>query len=501
MIPRKFRPSIPAPAFPRVLFSKAHKPALSSTAWIDGVRGLAALIVTTNHMLFNEVGTKYHGYHAEPSPSSNASLLQLPPFRILFAMHAMVPLFFVISGYCLSLSFIRQRTAIYSSTTDSSAVTTPATASNGSTKRNLTPLHTTLSSALFRRTLRLAGPVLAITLLSHLLLYLRLYDWGWWDNPRALALSLRSTTPPPSLADHLSFLANYLGGALDAVLNGAGGTAPPGLNPQLWTIPAELRGSLVVYGCLLALAGVRDGPRCGVVAGLAGVLLVGRGAWEAAAFVGGLGVAEVEGVLEKRGRRSSNNSSTGGIIAPVAARKQDGNVGQDGQGRGRWKRAGAALLWAVGVYLLCTPVQTEAQLFSPCYAVLRPLTPRVWIDDEGGGFAALSCWRSIGGVAFVAGMCGCRALQRPFELPAVQYFGKISFMLYLVHQLVIRTLLRRFRAVVMACVGSGSPALVTFFTASATLVVMFWASEILVEVLDKRSVTMAKRLLERWSER
>lgn len=452
MVLRKLRASLPAPAFPRVLFSRGHKTGLSTTAWIDGVRGLAALIVTLNHMLFVEIDTSihgYHGYHAAPA-ADNTSLLQLPPLRLLFAMHAMVPLFFVISGYCLSLSSIRRRH-------DPSA------------------LLATLSSAVFRRATRLLLPLLAITLVSQALLYLGAYSWGWWDN--AWALSLADPSTPSPAREHLAFLLDYLDGVADAILTGLSATAPPGLNPQLWTIPAEFRGSLVVYLCLLGTALLRSGPRAGVLVGTGGLFLV-RGTWDLAAFVGGLVVAELE--LARR------RCAKGGIIGEERA--ETGT------------RVGAVALWVVGVYLLCTPAAKEEEAFSPLYAVLGPLTPGTWIR-AGGMDIALACWRSVGGVAFVGALSMARGLRRPFEVPAVQYFGKISFMLYLVHQLVIRTLMRRLRVVVEVFVSFRREGLVTFFTASGTLVVMFWVSEILVEVLDKRSVTLAKRLLEKWSAR
>ncbi|GME29160.1 Acyltransferase protein [Neofusicoccum parvum] len=450
---------LPAPAFPRALLRPAPKP-LSPTAWIDGLRGLAALIVTVDHLFWSELTPIFPGYLSRPAPQ-NTSLLQLPPLRLLSAAHAMVPLFFVLSGLCIALGPIRARRA-----------------------KTLLPA---LSSAAFRRPLRLFLPVLAVALASQLLHALGAYSaWPWLDDADALPTG-------PSPAAHARYLAAYVGTLVDAAATGAhcGGQGsadcPVGLNAQLWTLPLELRGSYVVYAAVLALAGARrGGRRVGVLGALAALLLY-RGWWEGATFLAGLLVAEVE---EWRG------AAVAAAGLPVAVEK--------GRRRGGCGGVGVAALAAVGVYLVCLPGGSEESGFGPCYDFLFAwLTPRRWLV-VGGLDTAIWCWRALGGAAFVGALSGGGSvsllLRRPFVSGAAQYFGRISFMLYLVHQMVIRTLLLRVRPVLAGMLGvEQSGGLAVYMAGTVVLVISFWVAEVLVEVLDKKSVALAKRLWEKWS--
>ena len=61
---------------------------MERTLWLDGLRGLASVCVALCHaVVFDSpsiFGFAYRSYWAEP-PEENRRLIQLPPFRILFA--------------------------------------------------------------------------------------------------------------------------------------------------------------------------------------------------------------------------------------------------------------------------------------------------------------------------------------------------------------------------------------------------------------------------------
>ena len=64
---------------------------------LDSLRGLAALVVFISHYLFVlPIGEKIHG-----------SLLMYTPIRVLSNGHTSVILFFVLSGFVLSLPFYK----------------------------------------------------------------------------------------------------------------------------------------------------------------------------------------------------------------------------------------------------------------------------------------------------------------------------------------------------------------------------------------------------------
>lgn len=517
------------PSFPRALWSNQPDD-ISPNAWIDGVRGLAALIVTLDHLFWHLIGPLFQGWKSFP-PDAHSSLFQLPGPSIIFSARAMVPLFFVISGYCISLSSIRARST------------------------NPSPLLTTLSTSVFRRGLRLMLPVAAIALFSQLVYACGGYD-AWPEHFDAASLPSSSSEDDDfSPLAHATYLVAYAGSLFDQVLTGTRcpgtGTAdcPVGLNGQLWTIPLELRGSFVVYLCVLGLARTRATPRAWILAGLSAALLW-RGWWEGATFVAGLLIAE--------------------LTAAAAATKGDGNGDGDGPGvrdeheqqqqdeedenlilfspateppawlplrsssYGRWstiqgvvwmreesagkrwwlmlgrKNARSAAFALVGVWLLCFP--NDPDIFGgygPCYSFLMThLTPRRWFASEGGGAGrAEFCWRAVGGVAFVAALAGSGSgcstvsavLRRPFCSSAAQYFGRISFMLYLVHIMVIQCTLYRVQAPLVEVLGEERGWAAGVVARLVLLPPMFWISEVLVEGLDKRSIGLAKRLSQAWS--
>ncbi|KAH7065462.1 acyltransferase 3 [Macrophomina phaseolina] len=506
------------PAFPRALWSKPIKD-VSTTAWVDGVRGLAALIVTVNHLAWHVIGPLFQGYKAFP-PEEHSSIFQLPGLRIIFGARAMVPLFFVISGYCISLSSIRARNGIHDTTTDA---TTAAAAA----------LLSTLSNTVFRRAIRLMVPVLAITLLSQLVYALGGYSaWPLRDDRDTLPTGPSQSSP---LA-HAAYLVAYWGSLFDQVLTGrrCAGTGsrdcPVGLNGQVWTIPLELRGSLLVYLCVLGLARVRHAPRVWALAALAAAMLA-RAWWEAATFVAGLLIAEVtqgggggnastvaEGGCARRGGVEQGEDLLLAVVspscppssplAPAAWRprwhRDHCQRRRPGLRAGRRRRnAAAAVLAFVGVWLLCFPNDPDVLGgYGPCYDFLfTRLAPARWLVGDGPPRAEF-CWRAVGGMAFVAALAGDGAwsalLRRPFSSAAAQYFGRISFMLYLVHIMVFESLLLRLQLPLTLVLGADRRGLAGGIARITLLPLVFWLSEVLVEVVDKRSVAWAKRLSESW---
>ncbi|KAF9639100.1 putative acyltransferase-like protein [Lasiodiplodia theobromae] len=515
----------PGPSFPRALWSKQPSD-ISPNAWIDGVRGLAALIVTLDHLFWHLIGPLFQGWKSFPA-DAHSSILQLPGPSIIFGARAMVPLFFVISGYCISLSSIRAR---------SSSTTNPQSSSPS-------PLLTTLSTSVFRRALRLMLPVLAIAAFSQLVYACGGYSaWPEHFDAASLPAPSSSSDNPSSPLAHARYLLAYAGSLFDQVLTGTRcpgtGTAdcPVGLNGQLWTIPLELRGSFVVYLCVLGLARTRDKPRKCVLAALAGAM-VGRGWWEGATFVAGLLIAEVTSSSSTKGDDSGDggdggDGGGGGVEMPPAwlplplrsssrpssydrwsttirgaAEKSGKRLCMLGRHRKNARSAACAL---VGIWLLCFPNDPDMLGgYGPCYTFLMShLTPTRWfvVSEGGSGGAARAefCWRAVGGVAFVAALAGSGStvsavLRRPFCSSAAQYFGRISFMLYLVHIMVIQCMLYRVQGPLVEVLGEERGWAAGVVARLVLLPPMFWIAEVLVEWLDRRSIGLAKWLSKAWA--
>lgn len=123
------------------------------TAWLDGMRGIAALLVYFYHLSYSthDVYTGWSKGHHD--------FLRLPFIKTLYNGPAMVSLFFVLSGYALSYKPVKQMR-------------------NG----EYDELFSGLSSSVFRRVIRLYLPCVASTLMIVVLIRL-----GFYSSTRELA--------------------------------------------------------------------------------------------------------------------------------------------------------------------------------------------------------------------------------------------------------------------------------------------------------------------------
>ena len=125
----------------------AHK--ITPTAYLDGMRGVAALFVYFCHY-------SYQAFTIAPSwgYAENWSILKLPILRLWYQGPTAVCVFFVISGYALSYKPLKLIRA-----------------------RSMDDFATTMSSLTFRRVIRLYLPTAASTLMVVCLLQLGVYEW------------------------------------------------------------------------------------------------------------------------------------------------------------------------------------------------------------------------------------------------------------------------------------------------------------------------------------
>lgn len=225
----------------------------SPTAWLNGLRGVASVIVALNHYLYGEFSSPWQGFG---SSSESHYLHQLPFLRVIWCGHAMPPIFFVISGYCACHSAIRLRDS-----------------------QGLSAMVSSLSRSAFRRGLRLYLPVFFMAILAQVLFFCGLYNWRWSE------VSLQPWHAPGT---HLKYLATYL---LD-ITNPVYPTDNGGLNLQFWVIPVEYAGSLTTYVTVLALAGTKRHLRPALLAALI-LPFIYRGNCHTYTFLSGLLIAEL----------------------------------------------------------------------------------------------------------------------------------------------------------------------------------------------------------------
>lgn len=348
----------------------------TSTAFLDGLRGLAALLVFVHHTIsFFDNGEHDHGFG---EGGEHWLLASLPFVRILFnGGNAAVAVFFVLSGYVLSRSPLRL-------VRDGHA----------------TACLWNLASAVVRRPIRLYGPALAVTLGVALLMHAPFHvvpDMPWPKRDADVFHELMRWA-----RDAVHFFNPFQAHSNEAWFT---------YSIVVWTLPVELKGSMLVYvlAALHALGGrALSAPRSAVAWSVAAVALLQLRFWSMACFIAGMVLACLDvhaldaSFLPRWCRRSPRTQA---FLHHAA--------------------------FVVGYYLLCQPAHggsPEYSLNTPGWNTLTRLTPAGYTKNQYYRY-----WTSWGAVLVVYASLRLRWLQHFFRTRPLRYLGKVSFMFYLVH--------------------------------------------------------------------
>lgn len=259
---------------------------LSSTAWLDGLRGWAAFTVCLVHMTVythSDIESCYHhaiGLGADGQMRYNDTPAAWPFLRIFFSGgHIAVMVFFVISGYVITrkpLSLLHE----------------------GAARRD--DFLEALNSSMVRRPLRLFLPVMSSTLFL---------ACAW----HVFGLSI----PWPELQSNLFYeFVAWLSETSQFVYFYRNGYLFTRYNPHTWTIPVELRGSMFLFVWLFVLHQVPSRARIYMTIGMMLYLVLGAtGAWYACFFAGML-TAELD-LLGGAAAAAAENSAAAAIRASL----------------------------------------------------------------------------------------------------------------------------------------------------------------------------------------
>ncbi|KAF4553243.1 Hypothetical protein D9617_7g029700 [Elsinoe fawcettii] len=384
----------------------------AQTAWLDGLRGYAALLVFFCHFSFvywNNVryaygtvipqnsiipnGTYYPGgvpvwngtNVTIADTTRNTYPIQLPVIRLLVDGDPMVVIFFLVSGYSLSLkpvSLIR----------------------NGSSAH--AQLLSALSSSVFRRPIRLLLPVICSTLIVVFAVTIGLYShaatfaskstifhrhfkgWAFEAVPNILpSLNLQMIDWFYSMYDLLDFFTHFHWTMTRYDLH-------------LWTIPVELRCSLLLFLTHLGTSHLTPRSRLSLLAISILLALTWGDTWEMALFWIGQFLCEIDLIHPPS------------LTSPLR------------------KRHLSALF--IALYLLSTPLT-----WAHCTPLYRPLTlVPIWglRVHEHSRF-----WQCLGATLLLVLVARVPAYRNFFSNSLARYLGRISFALYLVHGPVLRS--------------------------------------------------------------
>ncbi|CAG8976649.1 hypothetical protein HYALB_00002165 [Hymenoscyphus albidus] len=348
---------------------------ITTTSWLDGVRGVAALTVYIFHAMAIWAST-VPAWHADANQNS---VFQMPLIRTIFVSGgSAVAVFFALSGYVLtykSMKAIRKGSAhlVY-----------PAVASSA-----------------FRRGFRLFLPPVILTFCEMIATRFGFYP------PLSFSFVMEPTFAE-QFKDWLwetNKLINPYFNAKQAILGSV--VDHPKYDAVIWTIPLEYYGSLACYSLLLIMTRIPSDTARVALLSVLSILYMGIGSWNMFCFTAGILISNLTLSQEEKDNPppSPKKVRIYTIILIVA-------------------------FYIAGLPTMGTPETLTNPM--PGFETLRALTPKnIHLMDLG------RFWWSISGVSILLCISQLPRFKRVFESNLCQYFGKISFSLYLVHEFCI----------------------------------------------------------------
>ncbi|KAH7150578.1 acyltransferase family-domain-containing protein [Dactylonectria estremocensis] len=410
-----------------------HPPQLGPTAYLNGIRGVACLVVFNCHY----ANYNYDIAIAWGSGGENYNFPRLPIVRLLYAGIPAVCVFFVISGYCLSykaLKLVRSR--------------------NGQ------DFSATMSSLIFRRGIRLYLPTTFSTFIIAWLLRMGMYEW-FREHGQNKAYFTKYD--PPVRLETTSMQLMHWANTVFSGFQLSNWRDPVNYDRHLWTIPLEYRSSLCLFLVLYGTARLRTFYRITTLS-IIMYIMYRESRWPHLLFLSGMAIVEWD---HHRGAHATNRKAT----RPI-------------------QHALEATLWNIvsflGLYLLSLPFTFDRA--TPGYGYLTSLTPKWWSAP------APFHWHSIGSVIFVLASGHSRLWQRFFTSRIVQYFGNISYSLYIVHGAVTTIGCLWFNMLVRTVTGvEGYWGFFGFFLSYCFATPLnIWCADIFHRAIDIPSVKFAK---------
>ncbi|KAH7392305.1 acyltransferase 3 [Phaeosphaeria sp. MPI-PUGE-AT-0046c] len=428
--------------------SAGSKNPLRKTAWLDGLRGFAAFLVYFHHnQLWSHADAGNEVFESSFGYKGRHYFAALPFVRLFFSGgHYAVAIFFVISGYVLS---VKPLSLIQSG--------------------NSTAAAENIGSALFRRWMRLYLPIIMVTL-----------AWVCFRHATKIWVDLHEMegTFGQDLKQWYYAFKNY-----SFVFTGSMLEFTSRYHLHLWSIPIEFKGSIIIYTALSALSRCTRNARLWCEAGLIFYFLYIVDGYYGAMFMAGMLLCDLD------------------LLA------QDGQLPRVFTALSGFKEFIFFHLFILALYLGGVPANalsdTEYGFLlakSPGWSWLSHLKPQAVFDPK---------WFYLFWAAFlaVASIPRLPWLKRFFETRFCQYLARISFALYLVHGLTMWTLGDRlYAAVGLARPGhdAGIPQWVNKFPLSqkgpmglelafwlpqlVLLPVTFYVAEVVTKLADEPSV-------------
>ncbi|RWA12540.1 hypothetical protein EKO27_g2550 [Xylaria grammica] len=370
------------------------------TAWIDGLRGVAALFVVLHHMSLIWFSWDIHNGWA----SWNDHLIQLPIIRLIVSGPPNVMVFFVISGYALSLKPL-----------------------NLIQKKEYHKMYQSLASSIFRRHPRLFIPAIVLCAPAPVIAYL-----GGYSGESMPGAAIYPMNPPRSETIWGQF-GHYIENVMPLSDLYNPGHIAWIYSDSLWTLPIEYRSSMVVFSMLLALSSCTTRARVVITLGVA-LYSLWYFHWGEFLFVGGVLVVEsnlryqrLAGVREPRLDEADDNG--------IKFRRSRLPWSRVLRNRA-FRRLCSIAVFLIVLFILSMPLHDRRAAESYGFKALAWLVPSHFHAIGAGDYF----WQPLAAVFLILVIDSTPFLQRIFTIRLAQYLGRVSFALYLVHMLLLHSL-------------------------------------------------------------
>jgi hypothetical protein len=190
--------------------------------------------------------------------------------------------------------------------------------------------------------------------------------------------------------------------------------------------------------------------------------------------------------------RRSGRSNLRSYPRPASPLPQKSNIDVFAEKAGTITKSSALrkYLWMTiaicALYLMSAPDEDAAD--TPGFQYLAKRVPN-WLDDK------YRFWQGFGSILFVLATNCCPALQRPFNTAFVQYFGKISYAIYLMHGPVMHTAgytIMRWSWRITGSTTEGQYVLGFALSTLFVVPVVVWAADLFCRFVDEPVVRLAK---------
>jgi len=423
---------------------------LLPTAFLDGLRGVAAFFVFHQHFLQAWTHQIFWAWGHDGGPSH---IMQLPFIRLVCAGQPMVYIFFGVSGYSLAYGPLKARR-----------------------DHSWEKMLASVNSSVFRRGVRLFLPCIVVSFIFMTLVYL-----GLCESNRSMKFPGGPDRFPDRAASYAAQLALWARMIRTMTEVWSWKVYFPNFDPHLWTIRIEFMGSLVLYLVMCGTARMQAKVRLPLLFAI--VCYVNHyGRWELFMFLGGLFVAETD-MLRNVHRRSREEV--------------------DLPSRRSWRTAvtPSGFFWTANLvcslWLLSVPLERVHE--TPGFKLLFTLIPKSWDAPGRMSLERIGFWWAIGALQLIWTTSNSPTIQKAFTNPVAQYLGKVSYALYILHGPLLYsvgyTIARNMQGLI------GVETQVRKWTVIGVeylvmLPVLFTISDICWRLVDKKSVAFARWIQE-----